>query len=329
LYEDPDFYMKKHYTAVGFPKEVEEELNAAFEQLQKSDHIQEFDYCVKHDGMCWYNAKISPRRNAQGELSGITIVSRHITERKEAEDRMRQQKEELNELNATKDKFFSILAHDLKNPFASLYSLSQVVDENYQNMDEEDKLIALRRIHQSTELIYNLLENLLTWSKSQSGRMEYIPSQFELATLVQENVNLHMLHAEKKGISLHCNISTECSAYADRQMINTVLRNLVNNAVKFTGSGKEVSVSVKQEGAFMEVEVKDQGVGIAPENLKKLFRIDMKYKTDGTSGEKGTGLGLILCHELTLKNNGAIWCQSEINKGTSFFFTVPCEQLDA
>jgi len=137
-----------------------------------------------------------------------------------------------------------------------------------------------------------------------------------------------MLHAEKKGISLHCNISTECSAYADRQMINTVLRNLVNNAVKFTGSGKEVSVSVKQEGAFLEVEVKDQGVGIAPENLKKLFRIDMKYKTEGTSGEKGTGLGLILCHELTLKNNGAIWCQSEINKGTSFFFTVPCENMD-
>lgn len=328
IYEDADFFLHKHYKEVGFPPKVEEELQTAFELLQESDQVQEFDYCVNHKGMCWYNAKISPRRNAQGDLTGITIVSRHITERKEAEERMRQQKEELDELNATKDKFFSILAHDLKNPFASLYSLSQVVDENYENLEEEDKLIALKRIHQSAELIYNLLENLLTWSKSQSGRMEYSPSLFDLSALIQENINLHMIPAEKKGIRLRTSVCEACTAYADRQMISTVLRNLVNNAVKFTESGKEVEVSVRKEGKFLELEVRDQGVGIAPENLKNLFRIDVKYKTVGTSGEKGTGLGLILCHEFILKNNGAIWCQSELGKGTSFFFTVPCEKSE-
>jgi len=328
IYENPEFFLNKHYKEVGFPLRVEEELQTAFEQLQESDQVLEFDYCVNHKGMCWYNAKISPRRNAQGDLTGITIVSRHITERKQAEERMRQQKEELDELNATKDKFFSIMAHDLKNPFASLYSLSQVVDENYENLEEEDKLIALKRIHQSAELIYNLLENLLTWSKSQSGRMEYNPSQFDLSALIQENINLHSIAAEKKGIRLTSEVCENCSAYADRQMISTVLRNLVNNAVKFTESGKQVVVSARKLEKFLEVEVRDQGVGIAQENLEKLFRIDVKYKTTGTSGEKGTGLGLILCHEFTLKNGGTISCKSQWGKGTSFFFTIPGEKCN-
>ncbi|RXQ92252.1 PAS domain S-box protein [Ancylomarina salipaludis] len=326
LYENPDFFLNKHYTEVGFPSRVVEELKIAFERLQESDLIHEFDYCVNQEGMCWFNAKISPRRNAQAILTGITIVARHITERKEAEERLRQQKEELDELNATKDKFFSILAHDLKNPFASLYSLSQVLDENYNGLDEEDKLIALKRIHHSAELIYNLLENLLTWSKSQRGLIEYSPSEFDLSVQIEENINLHRIPAEKKGLQLKTNLTESYMAYADRQMINTVLRNLVNNAVKFTASGKAVEVNVRREEKILEVEVRDEGVGISPENLEKLFRIDVKYKTVGTSGEKGTGLGLILCHEFVQKNYGAIWCESEIGKGTSFFFTIPCEK---
>ena len=326
LYEDPNNFLCKHYRDVDFPTLVVQELQTAFEQLQHSDKVHEFDYCVNQEGMCWFNAKVSPRRNAQGDLTGITIVSRHITERKEAEERMRQQKEKLDELNATKDKFFSILAHDLKNPFASLYSLSQMVDENYQNLDEEDKLSSLKRIHNSTELIYNLLENLLTWSKSQSGHIEYNPSKFNISTLIQENLNLHSIPAERKGIHLKTNVSDIHTAFADKQMINTVLRNLVNNAVKFTDSGKEVELNVKKDEKFLEIEVKDQGVGISPENLKKLFRIDVKYKTVGTSGEKGTGLGLILCYEFIHKNHGDIWCKSELGKGTSFYFTIPIEK---
>jgi signal transduction histidine kinase len=239
---------------------------------------------------------------------------------------MIQQKEKLDELNATKDKFFSILAHDLKNPFASLYSLSQVVEENFHNFDDEDKLISLKRIHQSTELIYNLLENLLTWSKSQSGRIEYTPSEFNLSTLIQENINLHGISAEKKGIRLSSNVNEALNAYADPQMINTVLRNLVNNAVKFTDSGKEIEVNAREQEKFLEVEVKDQGVGISPENQEKLFRIDVKYKTTGTSGEKGTGLGLILCHEFIKRNYGTIWSRSVLGKGTSFYFTIPCKK---
>ena len=125
---------------------------------------------------------------------------------------------------------------------------------------------------------------------------------------------------------MRTNVKETYTAFADRQMVNTVIRNLVNNAVKFTESGKIVEVNVRSEEKFVEVEIKDQGVGISPENLEKIFRIDVKYKTIGTSGEKGTGLGLILCHEFVQKNFGAIWCESEVGKGTSFFFTIPCEK---
>jgi signal transduction histidine kinase/streptogramin lyase len=238
------------------------------------------------------------------------------------------QKEELNDLNASKDKFFSILAHDLKNPFSSLYSMSQILDQNYESLDEEDKLTALTRIHQSAELIYNLLENLLTWSKSQRGHIEYAPSTFDLSVLVQENINLHSVPAEKKGIHLCNKVSGIHEVFADRQMINTVLRNLINNAIKFTQPGKEMTVSGRSRGKFLEVEIKDQGIGISKENLEKLFRIDVKYKSTGTSGEKGTGLGLILCHEFVHKNEGTIWCESQEGKGSSFFFTVPAEKPD-
>jgi len=326
LYDDPNFFLCKHYKDVGFPPLVVEELQTAFERLQQSDKVHEFDYCVNQEGMCWFNAKISPRRNAQGDLTGITIVSRHITERKQAEEQMRKQKEKLDELNATKDKFFSILAHDLKNPFTSLYSLSQVVKENYHSLDDDDKHSSLKRIHQSTELINNLLENLLTWSRSQSGQIEYTPSKFNLSKLIQENINLYGISAEKKGIRLNTNVNGNLTAYADSHMINTVLRNLLSNAVKFTDSGKEVEVNARKKEKFLEVEVKDQGVGISSENLEKLFRIDVKYKTTGTSNEKGTGLGLILCHEFIQRNYGDIWCKSELGKGTSFYFTVPCER---
>ncbi|MFA8435431.1 MAG: two-component regulator propeller domain-containing protein [Marinifilaceae bacterium] len=325
LYEDPDQFINKHYEEVGFPPLVVQELKQAFEQLQLNDEIPEFDYCVDQEGMCWFNAKISPRRSSNGELTGITIVSRHITERKEAEQLLKQQKEKLDKLNATKDKFFSILAHDLKNPFSSLYSISGVVAENYESLDEEDRITALKRIHKSAELIYNLLENLLTWSKSQSGRIEYSPTRFDISLLIEENINLHRTSAEKKEITLCSTVDDGIHAYGDRQMINTVLRNLINNAVKFTSRGGRVEVKVKKEEKFLEVMVSDQGIGISPENQEKLFRIDVKYKSVGTFGEKGTGLGLVLCHEFIEKNYGAIWCESELGKGTRFYFTIPRE----
>ncbi len=236
---------------------------------------------------------------------------------------LEQQKDELNELNAMKDTFFSILAHDLKNPFSSLYALSKLVVDNYEHMEEKERLTSMRKIKQSSEHIYNLLENLLTWSRTQRGDIAYAPESFKLTTLVEINMNLHRVPAEKKGIRIDSEVPENLVAYGDREMINTVLRNLINNAVKYSNKGGEIGVEIAAEDGFWKVSVIDNGTGISEENIEKIFRIDAKYKSPGTEGEKGTGLGLILCKDFVEKNGGQIWCESEQGSGTSFFFTIP------
>ena len=236
------------------------------------------------------------------------------------------QKEKLEELNAEKDKFFSILAHDLKNPFSNLYSMSELISGNYNKLDEEEKVQMLKSINKSAEFIYNLLENLLTWSKSQRGRIEYNPTIFNLTGLIQVNINLHKVPAGTKGVILQSGLQDDIQAYGDREMINTVLRNLINNAVKFTDKGGTVEVFVNKQDEYIEVQVKDEGVGISPENLERLFRIDVKFKSKGTKGETGTGLGLILCKEFVEKNGGKIRVESKEGEGTSFFFTIPVKE---
>jgi signal transduction histidine kinase/ligand-binding sensor domain-containing protein len=283
------------------------------------------------------------------------------------------QKEKLEELNATKDKFFSILAHDLKNPFTNLYSMSELIAGSYDILEEEEKIKILQSINKSADLIYNLLGNLLTWSKSQRGLIEYNPAIFNLREVVRVNINLHKVPAEAKGVILKTDLKEDIQAYGDREMINTVLRNLINNAVKFTDQGSTVEVIVSKQVAsgqvaskqdlsrqdeskqviskkdlskqdenkqvasiqdpgkqdlsrqnkYIEVQVKDQGVGISAENLQKLFHIDVKFKSKGTKGETGTGLGLILCKEFVEKNGGKIWAESKEGEGSSFYFTIP------
>jgi signal transduction histidine kinase len=233
------------------------------------------------------------------------------------------QKDKLNELNSTKDKFFSILAHDLKGPFSSLYSMSELLSGNYDTLEEPDKRTGLTKIHKLVELIYKLLENLLAWSRSQRGGMVFSPVKFNLSRLVEVNVNLHKVAASDKGIILMNKVEEDLFAFGDWEMINTVIRNLISNAVKFTARDGTVEVEIKLQPEFFEVLVKDLGVGISAENMQKLFRIDVKYKTTGTAGETGTGLGLVLCREFVEKNGGKIWCESQENSETTFHFTLP------
>jgi len=236
------------------------------------------------------------------------------------------QKDELNELNAMKDTFFSILAHDLKNPFSSLYSLSALVVQNFQNMDKEEQLAALKKIEASTKLIFNLLNNLLTWSQSQRGDIDYRPEKFLLSNLVNTNINLHRVSAENKGIRITSGVSGDLYAYGDREMISTVLRNLINNAVKYSNKGGTIEVIVAEKDDRLEVVVNDQGVGLSKENAKDIFRIDARVKSPGTQGEKGTGLGLILCKDFVEINKGQIWCESVEGSGSSFHFTIPASE---
>ena len=226
-------------------------------------------------------------------------------------------------LNATKDKFFSIISHDLKNPFASVLSISELMNENFENTETDEIRFGVRKIYSTNKHIYALLENLLTWSKTQRGNLNVEKVKFNLQKTIETNINILKLSAEKKNIQIIFDGKEEIFAHADREMISTVVRNLINNAVKFTPSDKEINVRAKVNKTMIEVEVSDQGVGISEENLERLFRIDDKFKSDGTAGEKGTGLGLIICKEFIEKNGGSIKVKSKSGEGSSFSFTIP------
>jgi signal transduction histidine kinase len=241
---------------------------------------------------------------------------------KNTNQQLKLSQENLRQMNVTKDKFFSIISHDLKNPFTSLMSISNLLNDNYDMADEEDKRDAVMRINHSVKSIYLLLENLLTWSRSQRGKIEFETKPFNLSALVVENINLYTPAAVKKQISLINEFPEELTAFGDRNTINTIIRNISGNALKFTPSGGQVFYTVTDSDGMLKVGIRDTGVGISSEDQERLFCIDKKLKTDGTDGEKGTGLGLIICKEFAEKNGGEIGVVSEEGKGSEFWFTV-------
>lgn len=234
-----------------------------------------------------------------------------------------EQKKELESLNATKDKFFSIIAHDLKNPFASLIGASDFLVSSSNDLSKEQMANFLKIINSSAKQGYRLLENLLEWSRMQTGIIVWKPEQVDMWDLVNEVVQLLRGSAETKQIYLETRVDEDLSAFVDPNMINTVVRNLVSNAIKFTPRGGEVIVESKQLKDVIEITVRDNGIGIKAADIAKLFRIDEQLVQNGTENETGTGLGLILCKEFIDKHKGELYVKSELNKGSSFIFTLP------
>jgi PAS domain S-box-containing protein len=246
-----------------------------------------------------------------------------ITECKRVEEALWESEKQLKELNASKDSFFSIIAHDLRGPLSSLRALIQSTAENLDSLrpDELEKLVRLER--RATENLCNLLENLLTWARIQKGVIEYHPQKIDMQYIVARNMKLLMPNAEHKQITLRSSVRKETWVYGDLHMVEILIRNLISNALKFTKAGGTVVVSATQHEQYVEISVSDTGIGIPEKSLPKLFRIDTKYKRLGTNREPGTGLGLILCKEFVEKLGGRIWVESEEGKGTTFRFTLP------
>jgi PAS domain S-box-containing protein len=321
---NPQKHIGKHYSGVNFPDDVVRQFRSAFDNQEDATIIHEFDHRFTEKGMnYWYNTKISPKINAEGKRTGFVIVAREITDRKESEELLKEQKEKLDELNTAKDRFFSILAHDLKNPFTNLHTLGEILVTNYDQLDESDKKEALKKIHKSSGFIFELLENLLTWSRSQRGKIEFNPVSFDFLNILDVNLNLLNASAEKKGIRIVNEVNDSMLCYGDREMINTIMRNLLSNAVKFSREGGQVAISATNNKTQFVICVRDTGVGISSEDQEKLFRLDEKYKSTGTAGETGTGLGLVLCKEFIDKHGERIWCESKEGQGSSFYFTIP------
>lgn len=280
-------------------------------------------------------------KDADGNPVAIVTSCEDITDQKRAEEELLQHKEHLEELvyartselrnvnaqlaelNASKDKFFSIISHDLRNPFSVMLGYSQLIETNFNTYPPEKIHRLFSKLRTAAERLYVLLENLLTWARLQQGAMEYHPDFIEINRLTAETVDLLFVQAGQKRITLQNLIQGEFFAYADHNMLSTVLRNLISNAIKFTPEGGRIAVSALQNEGWIELAVADTGVGIKAEDLPKLFRIDVQHTQVGTAGEKGSGLGLNLCKDLVEKNGGRIIIESEEGQGTTVRFTLP------
>jgi len=240
-----------------------------------------------------------------------------------AHNRVQHKNAQLQRLNATKDKFFSIISHDLRGPLNSLTSFSELLINHMDQLTRSEIQSLARDLDLSVKNLYGLLENLLEWSRSQTGTIQFMPEPFDLSALLEENRSLLSQQAQNKRITLLSEAPEGVIVRAHKHSVSTVIRNLISNAIKFTPQGGAIKLNIQCQSGEAIVSVADTGVGMDQEAIEKIFRIDAKHTTTGTANEKGTGLGLILCKEFVEKNRGKIWVTSEPCKGSVFYFSLP------
>lgn len=245
------------------------------------------------------------------------------TEREKLQQLVDEQTIELKNANNTKDKFFSIIGHDLKSPLNSIIGFSSLMDSEYDTLTDDERKQFIGDIYSSSETLLKLTDNLLNWARAQSGSIDCHPTDFDINELATETIGLLIPNAQKKKISISNRMEKAYMVFADMNMIHTVLRNLISNAIKFTQQGGKVIIEAQEKDEFLEISINDNGMGISKKDISKLFIISEKFKTEGTDHEKGTGLGLMLSKEFVLMNKGDIRVESQIGKGSTFGFTLP------
>ncbi len=241
---------------------------------------------------------------------------------KKSRDLIQKQNDELQELNATKDKFFSIISHDLRGPFTGLLGLTSLILQDKDSFEFEEVIDLIFKLDQSLKKQYSLIENLLQWARIQTNRIEINSDKFNLKNLVTEAKMILRNNFEEKKIRIVNQVPDDYSCFADRFMHQSIVHNLLTNAIKFSHLNSEIHISAIEQDEYIILKIQDFGVGIKPDNLERLFKIDQHLTTLGTNNEKGTGLGLILVKEMVERNQGTISVQSELNKGSVFFVTI-------
>jgi two-component system, sensor histidine kinase and response regulator len=253
----------------------------------------------------------------------LNIVRANARQLEDLNRQLRDSEAELTELNHAKDRFFSIISHDLKSPFSTLLGFSELLASCIHEMTSEQVSDAAQRIFQSSKNLYVLLENLLKWSRLQTGRMPFLPKATALYPLAQQVLSIYRDMSEQKQVTLHNAVHEHAEVYADTTMLQTILDNLVSNAIKFTPAGGNVTIEANLREAGMEIIVKDDGVGMDTRDIEKLFRLDIHHSTLGTEAEEGTGLGLLICQEMVVRNNGRISVESIKGEGAIFMVHLP------
>lgn len=277
---------------------------------------------VKKNGEVFFVELEARNFEIDGEIMRVASV-RDITERKKSEEEIRRVNSELRNALAEKDKFFSIIAHDLKSPISGFLSLTKILVENFEELTVKEVNKSLDALYASSVRVYALLENLLEWARVQQGLLTCSPSHFLLKGIVRSSLDFTHSVADQKGIVLRDETPDDLVVCIDPPMIGTVLRNIVSNALKFSNRGGQVLITARQDGDMVTVEVRDEGVGMDRHTLSVLFSLDNKITRPGTEGEVSTGLGLILCKEFVEKHGGKIWAESSPGQGTTFYFTLP------
>lgn len=286
----------------------------------------------------YLNISTTPIFDKDNNLLGSLHIARDITVQKQSEAQLTKLNKELNELNQSKDKFFSIVAHDLRSPFQGMLGFTDLILDELETLSKEEIKEYLEKVRDSSYSTFALLENLLNWSRMQTGRLKSSPSNFDLFEDVSSVLSLLDSNAQNKNIRLISKLKNNCFVNADRQMVHSILINLITNAIKFTNPGGTVTLDTKIKEicehpgggecslinrTCLEISISDTGVGITPEGLKKLFKVDEQFTLAGTSNEQGAGLGLILVKEMTEKQGGTLKVNSQPGIGSVFAFTLP------
>ena len=311
-----DFFIEQGRTLVSASSNPNIQEIIELARKEKKSQIYQSEVIAKSGRKYITQTTLTPIIDDNSEIIKFIIIDSDITKLKNTE-------EELQKLLITKDKFFTIIAHDLKNPFNTLIGLTQLLVHGFDRMSTEKVKHFHQSLHQISKNGYELLINLLEWARSQMGRMEFQPEQQNLYKLTTETFSLYNSKAEQKEILLTNNVHKDSFAYADINMIKTIFRNLVSNALKFTDHGGVVEISSQTNGELVEVTIRDTGIGIEPNTINNLFKLDVHRSTQGTDNEMGTGLGLLLCKEFIEKHKGKIWAESKVGFGTKFIFTLP------
>jgi signal transduction histidine kinase len=302
-------------------------------ELMKNGEVVHFpdSYFNIHDSIpgladvpVWVRAIGFPLNDNNNKPERFIFMHENITARKQAEAEIQLKNEELIKLNAVKDKFFSIIAHDLRSPFQTLLGFTRMMVEDLPTLtlDEIQKIAVSMR--NSANKLFNLLDNLLEWSQTQRGLGSFKPESFILVNGIIPTMELIRDAANKKMIGISYDLPEDLRVMADERMFESLIRNLVFNAVKFTPKGGKISIAAKQlPDNFVEISIRDTGIGMSQHMIDHLFRIDEQPTRPGTGGEPGTGLGLIICKDFIEKHGGKIWVESEEGKGSIFYFTIP------
>ncbi|MEX0982609.1 MAG: ATP-binding protein [Bacteroidales bacterium] len=312
--------------------ETDKVLDKITQNREPAVYISEFT--DKNGVKTWSQTNLTPILNHDGEITNLVLIDSDITDLKHAEAQIREQNEEittqsveLHRLIASRNKLLSIIGHDLKNPLNSIIGFADLLQTNLAALNEEQVKKYSEIIYSSSKSAYYLLENLLDWSRLQTGRLQQNPVSINISDLVKDVIPLYKANASDKRIELINKVGHDLHVFADRNMVNTVVRNITGNAIKYTEEGGSVTFSADAKGKDVSIRIEDTGIGMAKDVIEKLFHSEDVQSTPGTAGEKGTGLGLIIAREFLEKNQGKLEVESEPGKGTTFIITLPAEEL--